>query len=425
MRRGWWWLWTVLLLALAAGLLLYQRQQEVSRLGQSVYYELEGDSFPPLPGVLDDPVFAQLPPPPPDRPVSWGRYRPAPASQTTPASGNRPESRAAVASSKASSAETKDSPQPHGELPAAGTSNINSAQPATAAASAAQSAARTPRDTGSVQRPQTSAAETERAVSGQAPAGPAPAAGVAPTDFTQRLQTNVKLHILLMGNDQPQLGSGRADVLVVLTFDPVAQQLTFLSIPRDTRVQIPEHEVSKINAAYALGGPTLQTLAVEHFLGIPMDKFVEVSMDGFKRAIDLVGGVQVNPPFAFELDGQQFTPGPVRLNGEQALAYTRMRKQDPRGDLGRNQRQQEVIRSLMTALGSRSPEELQALLPQLQSQVRTNFSPSEVVALRRTQAYALQHQSTLKPAGENRRIEGLWYYLVSDQERQRLHLLLR
>ncbi|GHG01488.1 hypothetical protein GCM10017783_12110 [Deinococcus piscis] len=361
--------------ALALGGLTYQRQQ-VQELGQDVYYELEGDSLPPLPGVLDDPVFAELPPPSPDQPVSWGRYKPA-------------EQRSPVASSQASAPAADAQPKPRAPTSASGSTAQTNAGPQT--------------NSGHSAAPQT-----------------------APTRFSERLTTQTRLHILLIGNDQPQLGRGRGDVLVVLTFDPVAQKLTFLSIPRDTRVQIPERDgMAKINAAYALGGPTLQTLAVERFLGIPMDKFVEVSMDGFQRVIDLVGGVEVSPPFAFELDGQQFRPGRVTLNGEQALAYTRMRKDDPKGDLGRNERQQEVIRSLMQSLGKRSPEELSALLQQLRSQVRTNFSPSEVVALRRTHNYALEQQSVLRPAGKNVRIDGQWFYVVADQERQRLHLALR
>lgn len=365
MRRWWWLLALLLLLGAAGGLLTYQRYREVQVLGQQVYKELEGDGLPPLPGVLEDPVFRDLPPSPPDQPVSMGRYKPRPSLST-------PDSKA---------------PPPSKTAPA-----VPNTPPA----------AQTP----------------------PVPTAPAPVK-LAPLSFLERVRTNTKIHVLLIGNDESELDKGRADVLVVLTFDPKARVLSFLSLPRDTRAQIPEHEVEKINAAYAIGGPTLQTIAVEQFLGIPMDKFVEISMGGFHKAIDLVGGVSVNPPFAFELDGQSFEPGKVKLNGEQALAYSRMRKEDPRGDLGRNTRQQEVLRSLMGSLASLSPEELNRVLGQLQDHLRTNFSPSEVVELRQRHDYLLSHQRTLSVQGVNRKIEGLWYYVVSPQERRRLHLLLR
>ncbi|WP_234009271.1 LCP family protein [Deinococcus sp. NW-56] len=214
-------------------------------------------------------------------------------------------------------------------------------------------------------------------------------------------------------------------MLLVLTLDPVARQLTLLSVPRDTRVNLPGHGTVKINAAYAHGGARLQTEAIERFLGLPMDKYVEISLGGFRRAIDEVGGVTVNPPFAFTLDGQSFTPGPVRLSGEQALAYARMRKQDPRGDLGRNARQQEVVRSLMAELGERSTGELQTLLERLQGDLRTNFSPTEVVRLRTRHSYLTERPQTETVRGVNRKIGGVWYYVVSDAERRRLHLELR
>lgn len=398
MRRWWWLVALLLLLGAMGGFAAYQRHHEVQVLGQEVYKELDGDGFPPLPGVLDDPVFRDLPPPPADQPVSLGRYKPKEEKKEQEVNA-APAPK--VAAPKVSAPET----------PASDTSASPVKPPDTTAPTPLPS-------------PPPTTATPSASTTPQPQSAPAPV-NLAPTSFLERVRTNVKIHVLLMGNDQVELDKGRADVLVVLTFDPRTRTLSFLSVPRDTRVQIPEHEMAKINAAYAIGGPTLQTMAVEQFLGIPMDKFVEISMGGFQKVIDLVGGVTVNPPFAFTLDGQSFTPGPVNLNGEQALAYSRMRKEDPRGDLGRNARQQEVLQSLMGSLGRLSPEELNRLLGQLQNHLRTNFSPSEVVELRQRHYYLLTRQNTLDVQGVGRMIGGAWYYVVSPQERQRLHLLLR
>ncbi|KEF34677.1 hypothetical protein RDMS_05505 [Deinococcus sp. RL] len=423
------WLTATLLLVLAAGGggYLYVSHERVSAVGQAVYHELDGDGLPPPPGVLDDPVFADLPPPDPSRPVSLGRYLP-PERPTTP---------------NAPATEPAPQPVPEATPPAAApapppASPPRSAPPVTPPAPAPAKtappspppAASPPREAPQqAQTPAPSAPPAEPAAAPVAPSptpsAPASAPPVAPRWFNDRLETTARLHILLMGTDQEELGSGRADVLLVLTLDPVARELTLLSVPRDTRVTLPEHGPAKINAAYAYGGARLQTEAVERFLGLPMDKYVEISQGGFRRAIDAVGGVTVNPPFAFTLDGQSFTPGPVRLNGEQALAYARMRKEDPRGDLGRNARQQEVIRSLMGELGKRSTSELQALLEQLQGDLRTNFSPSEVVRLRTRHSYLTERQRTETVRGVGRTIGGAWYYVVPDSERRRLHLALR
>lgn len=260
-------------------------------------------------------------------------------------------------------------------------------------------------------------------------AAPAGASAPTPGPFIERDSSaqlaRRKVHILLIGNDQPALGRGRGDTLLSLTFDPVARTLYFLSIPRDTRIELPGHGLVKINAAYAYGGASLQTTAVERFLGVPFDKYVEVSLDGFVQAIDAVGGVDVDSALDFELDGQHITRGRLHLAGEQALAYARMRHDDPQGDLGRNARQQQVVRALMRALGGLDTPELTRVLGRLSDSVRTNFSPSEVVKLRAAHAYMLDHQTAERVRGENRKIGGVWYYVVPDRERQRLNLLLR
>ena len=234
-----------------------------------------------------------------------------------------------------------------------------------------------------------------------------------------------KVHVLLIGNDQQALGSGRADTLLTLTFDPKARTLYLFSVPRDTRVALPGHGMVKINAAYAYGGASLQTAAVERFLGIPFDKYVEVSLGGFQRAIDAVGGVRLYSTMRFELDGQKIVPGALHLGGAQALAYARMRYEDPEGDLGRIKRQQQVIRALMLALGNLDVPELTKVLERLSKDVRTDFSPSEVVKLRASHPYILAHQQVVVAQGDNKKIGGIWYYLIPDSERERLHLLLR
>lgn len=236
-----------------------------------------------------------------------------------------------------------------------------------------------------------------------------------------------KVHVLLVGTDEEELGRGRADTIIVLTLDPKSRELILTSVPRDTRMKLRDKGVHKVNAAYAFGGMWLLARSLEEFLGFPFQYYVEVSLAGFRKAIDEVGGVTVNPPFAFSWDGFDFEPGETRLGGEAALAYARMRKLDPRGDFGRNDRQREVIRSLMSSLARTSQSGLDDLLARLQGSVRTDFSPRELIELRAKNGYALdpQRQVTEAVAGEGATIDGLYYFVVSDEERRRLHVRLR
>ncbi len=103
----------------------------------------------------------------------------------------------------------------------------------------------------------------------------------------------------------------------------------------------------KINHAYAFGGIDMSVKTVENFLDIPVDHYIEVNMEGFKDVVDAVGGVEVNNDLAFSYEGSQFMKGDIHLNGTEALRYSRMRYEDPRGDFGRQMRQRQVIQAVI------------------------------------------------------------------------------
>src|SRR5690625_4871849 len=148
---------------------------------------------------------------------------------------------------------------------------------------------------------------------------------------------------------------GRTDTMMVLTFNPNDNSVKMLSLPRDTLVEIPGRErQDKINHAYAYGGTELAIETVENFLDIPIDYFAEIDFDAFENMVDIVGGVTVNVPFDFEEKTMhpgsrwvEFYEGEQHLSGEEALAFVRMRKQDPQGDIGRTKRQQELVRAFV------------------------------------------------------------------------------
>src|SRR5690606_29205840 len=108
------------------------------------------------------------------------------------------------------------------------------------------------------------------------------------------------------------------------------KSMKMVSIPRDTRTEIiGKGFQDKINHAYAFGGPEMAIDTVENFLDIPIDYFVQVNMESFKDIVDAVGGVTVNNSFSFNAGGYTFNEGQISLNGAEALAYSRMRYEDP------------------------------------------------------------------------------------------------
>lgn len=200
--------------------------------------------------------------------------------------------------------------------------------------------------------------------------------------------------ILFMGiEDYATKGQkGRSDSLIVVTLDPKNKTMKMLSIPRDTRVQLANDTTgtkTKINSAYSKGGKDETVETVEQFLQIPIDKYVTVDFDGFKDVINEVGGIDVDVPFDFDeksdVDESKriyFKKGEMHLNGEEALAYARMRKQDKRGDFGRNDRQKQILNALIDRMSSASNiAKIDKIAETASENVETNIRITEGLAL--------------------------------------------
>lgn len=143
----------------------------------------------------------------------------------------------------------------------------------------------------------------------------------------------------------------RTDTVMLLTA-PASGTPSLISIPRDVVVDVPGHGQTKLNAAYTFGGAPGLVAAVEGLTGITIDHYVEVGMGGVAAVVDAVGGVElcwdadVNDPESEMV----WTAGCHVVDGRQALAFARMRKSDPTGDIGRGLRQQQVIQAVVSKL---------------------------------------------------------------------------
>lgn len=156
----------------------------------------------------------------------------------------------------------------------------------------------------------------------------------------------------LTAAEKKKLGTGsvdgqRADTIMLL-YLPRGGNAALISIPRDSYVEIPGHGSSKINAAYAWGGPKLLVQTIEQNTGLQVDGYAEIGFGGFVNAVDAVGGIEMCPKNAIkDKDSHLDIPaGCQQMDGITALAYVRMRKADPEGDIGRAKRQREMLSAL-------------------------------------------------------------------------------
>ena len=148
-------------------------------------------------------------------------------------------------------------------------------------------------------------------------------------------------------------GSERADSIMLVNVAPNGQAVA-LSIPRDTYAEIPGVGWDKINASYAYGGPQLLVETVEKLTGLTVDHFVQIGMGAVPDMVDAVGGVELcyDHDANDEYSGLNWTAGCHTVDGTTALQFSRMRYQDPEGDIGRTKRQRQVISKVVSAAAS-------------------------------------------------------------------------
>lgn len=190
--------------------------------------------------------------------------------------------------------------------------------------------------------------------------------------FTKKQKRNFEVpfsprrqNLLLLGVDSNGDGADiwegtRSDTIIIVNVDPRTHSINAISIPRDSKVYLPDNKgVQKINAAHALGGVNLVKKTLKETFGIKIDKYIIVHDEAVEKVVDALGGVPIyveKPMKYHDYAGHlhiDLDKGNTVLNGKQAVGYLRYRK-DGLGDIGRTQRQQWFMRSLFEKL--RSPQ---------------------------------------------------------------------
>jgi LCP family protein required for cell wall assembly len=249
------------------------------------------------------------------------------------------------------------------------------------------------------------------------------------------------ISFLLLGVDtgtaeEERVEQGRSDTVIVCTVNPNTRTTTLLSIPRDTYSKIVGYEdeydyvgdyYDKINHAYAYGDVEMSINSVQNFLDIPIDYYVEVNFDGLVDVVDAIGGIEITSPLTFDFYGPQFIEGETRvLTGFEALQFSRMRKQDPEGDLGRQKRQQMVIKAILDkVLSMGSLVNYKDLLTSVEDNVQTNVTLDDIISIASGYRNALENFEQNYLTGSEIYIDEIYYYYVDPEERLRISNLLR
>ncbi|MBM6989690.1 MAG: LCP family protein [Olsenella umbonata] len=240
-------------------------------------------------------------------------------------------------------------------------------------------------------------------------------------------------YMLLLGVDRDEArakgseygsseGAYRSDSIMLVRIDPQKKKATLVSIPRDLRVDMGEYGTQKINAAYALGGPTLAVKTVQKLSGIKISHYAEVDMDGMEKVVDAVGGVTVNlgvavkDPKYTKLD---LPAGKVKLNGKKAALLCRARHAYDSygaGDFYRAANQRAVIAAVAKKVLSSDVATMTKTVTAMADMVHTDMSATDIVSL----ASDMRGMDTNKDImtgmapTESSYVDGGWYEILRE-----------
>lgn len=241
-----------------------------------------------------------------------------------------------------------------------------------------------------------------------------------------------KFAVLLMGTDTGALDRtekrGRTDTMILAIVNPQKKRYSLVSIPRDTMAQMVGDDndgkltVEKINAAYSIGGAKMAMNSVSKLINVPIKYYAVINMGGIMKMIRYVGGINIRPTLSFEYGGYAFKKGQLtHLGGPSALAYSRMRYDDPLGDYGRQARQRQVIITLIKkAISVSSLSNLNSILTSVSGNVKTNlpFSAMQQIGLNYRSSAKNVKSDYLHGIGAN--IDGSSYQIQPTAELQRI-----
>lgn len=215
--------------------------------------------------------------------------------------------------------------------------------------------------------------------------------------------------------------SFRTDSMILTRIDPQEKTVTMISIPRDTQVTIAGYGTQKINASYALEGPSGAVKAVEKLSGVSINHYAEIDMDGFAAVVDALGGVTVN--VEYEINDPEYTgylaAGEQTLNGEQALIYCRSRHAYDdvgNGDAIRSANQRTFLSALMKKIMGSDVATMTSTVSTLSEYITTDFNAAGILGLAQSMI-GIDVENNVWSASvptESSYEDDLWYEIVDE-----------
>ncbi|MED1862442.1 LCP family protein [Fictibacillus nanhaiensis] len=212
----------------------------------------------------------------------------------------------------------------------------------------------------------------------------------------------------------------RSDALILATFNREDKSVKMVSLPRDSKVEIPGHRnTDRIAHAHSYGGMDLTVETVEDLFDVPVDYYVKLNFDAFLEIIDALGGVEINVEKEIteqnskdEAGAIHLEPGVQELTPEEALAYARTRKLD--SDIYRGDRQKQLVEAIIKKSASmESIPKYGTVIDTVGDNMATNFTFGNILALFKY-AKSIDTIENLKLEGTDDTSTGAYYYQLDE-----------
>lgn len=252
---------------------------------------------------------------------------------------------------------------------------------------------------------------------------------------SQLISQKKPISILILGVDQGIEGRhdrGNSDTMILATMNPQKKEATMTSIPRDLLADIKgdgkgegRYYMFRVNSAYQIGGSKGATRTVRALVNTPVNYYMEVNMKALESMVEALGGADVNVPFTFTYH-THFKKGKQHLNGKEALDYVRMRKEDPKGDYGRQMRQRQVINDIVRkGMSVNSITNYRKILKVFAKYVKTNLTFDDMLSIAMNYRSCTQDIKSGYIHGHNVWIGSAAMQVASTKELQRVSDLVR
>ncbi|GAO99250.1 LCP family glycopolymer transferase [Fructobacillus ficulneus] len=277
-------------------------------------------------------------------------------------------------------------------------------------------------------------------------------------DVSSLIAQGKPFSILILGTDTGELDrdrTGLSDSMMVATINPKSNKVTMVSIPRDIMTAIPGDEGTfpqKLNAAYSLDGVGASMKAVQNYLNVPIDSYALVNMKGLETLVKKVGGVSVKSPLSFQYsqatahdygpdlyrfhkgstsyeyssdNGATWSSSKTVMDGDAALAFSRMRYDDPQGDYGRQQRQRLVLEAMLKKAVNIKTLVDPSFIKAISKNAKTDLDFNDIVKIAQKYRGSVNNQVSDHLQGQGIMYDGVSYQMVPTTEKQRVTNLLR